>query len=267
MRKAYKVAQDLHTCALYKDKVGKHWQPSATAKKRALDGARERRKQAPASHQPSASSSSSSAMPPGPAPVDVAMEEEPPDPEEQFLAAADNLPDEPAATDLPPVSPASPLPAAPRKRPRGPPIHYRLLPPLTLRRFIRPRVKLVGKRHLFGVPRRQIRNILFQDLPEGTELLLYPHVPDLPPPPRKPKRKRRMPAAIKAEIQEFHRKTAQLHRSSTPADSSTGPAGPSNDLADYWDELEAPDQVDPEEQYQQELQEDLIGGLSLEDDE
>ena len=63
---------------------------------------------------------------------------------------------------------AKPATAAANPPPKGP--QYRLLPPYTVRRFLRPKVRLrSGKRSMFAHPIRRIRPETYKPLPDGWE--------------------------------------------------------------------------------------------------
>ena len=72
------------------------------------------------------------------------------------------------------------------------PLQYRLLPSYTIRRFLRPKVRITGgKRTMFPHPVRVLRQERYKPLPEG---MVWPPVPDIPDHPRaRPKKKKRKP--------------------------------------------------------------------------
>ncbi len=119
---------------------------------------------------------------------------------------------------------------------------------MTQRRVIRPRVRYGQKSPLYGVPHRVLREVRFLELPLGVDdeyshVLQpghwlpgqYPLASDLPAPPLRKKRKRRMPASVRAEIREFHLRTAQLAQASGSVLSMED-----DDPQALWDEAEHP---------------------------
>lgn len=62
----------------------------------------------------------------------------------------------------------NPAPAASRVPQAGRPFHCQLLPPVTVRRFLRPRVK-IRERSLFAHPHRCLRKETYKPLPAGSE--------------------------------------------------------------------------------------------------
>ena len=91
----------------------------------------------------------------------------------QSLARAGNVfRAKPAAAAVDPPIPKGPL--------------YRLLPPYTVRRFLRPKVRLLsGKRSMFAHPIRCIRPEVYKPLPEGWVWPPIPTQSDLPYIPRR----------------------------------------------------------------------------------
>jgi len=113
-----------------------------------------------------------------------------------------------------------PRPLASEAAPRE--LHDQLLPHRTTRRYLRPRVRL-RKLALFAHPFRCLRPERYKPLPDGWEWPPLPHYSDLPLPPRKKKRRKRMPPEVLAEIRDFHKRTAEKRgasRASLPANFS-----------------------------------------------
>ena len=110
--------------------------------------------------------------------------------------------------------------------PKGP--QYMLLPPYTVRRFLRPKVRLrSGKRSMFAHPIRRIRPEVYKPLPEGW---VWPPIPtqrDLPLIPRKKKRKRRIPQSVLDEWRGFSRPSSSREGPQQPP--RTAPQPPSAD--------------------------------------
>jgi len=92
-------------------------------------------------------------------------------------------------------------PSAPRT------LHYQLLPPVTARRHIRPRVKL-SKQALFSKSHTRLRRERYKPLPEGWEWPPLPYVADLPVVTLQRKKKKRIPQEVLDEW-----KSAKLNRS------------------------------------------------------
>ena len=115
--------------------------------------------------------------------------------------------------------PSNTVPPAPR------PLYYRLLPPVTLRRYLRPKVKL-GKQALFSHSHHRLRPELYKPLPEGWEWPPPPFISDLPHPKRKRKRKRRIPQEVLDEYARWAQPrpaTAGLPLTSAATPSTTQP--------------------------------------------
>ena len=104
---------------------------------------------------------------------------------------------------------AKPAAAAANPPPKGP--QYRLLPPYTVRRFLRPKVRLrSGQRSMFAHPIRRIRPETYKPLPDGWVWPPIPTQSDLPYIPRKKKRKRRIPQSVLDEWKGFSRPKSSL---------------------------------------------------------
>lgn len=83
------------------------------------------------------------------------------------------------------------------------PAPYRLLPPITVRRFMRPRVR-VGKRRMFSQAIAVLRKELYKPLPAGRDWPPAPVQTDLPRPEPARDKKKRTPQWVLDEWKGFH---------------------------------------------------------------
>lgn len=115
------------------------------------------------------------------------------------------------------------------------PRRYQLLPTATVRKFIRPKVR-IGKKPMFSHPYCVIRPELYKPLPAGWDWPPIPFKSDLPYPRIKRKKKRRIPQEVLDEWRQF-----RTRRSSTgptaPSSSGAGLPGPTGNVPDDLPEL------------------------------
>jgi hypothetical protein len=98
-----------------------------------------------------------------------------------------------------------------------PTLRYPLLPPTTVRKFIRPRVRLgSGKYPLYAKPYRVLRKVAYRALPSGWQWPTIPSSSDLPWVRRK-KKKKPIPPEVLAEMRQWRNATRTKSHSTSPS--------------------------------------------------